>query len=104
MRRAKKRTIELHREQWEWHFHHPTKQKEDWPRWEVNGGNIPNVDNLCFLCEYSFAHHTSCKQCLLKWPHFGCMSKGGPYGAWIRARSPRTRKKYAKLIRDLPEK
>jgi len=106
MKLTKKKAIELHRRVlWDWLYHHPSKNKEDCPRWEFNGGDIPRVSIDCFLCEVS----DSCEDCPVEWPGGdGCMStsdhKAGVFKKWLHAKSPHTKKKYAKIIRDLPER
>ena len=104
MELTKKQAIELHRELWDWLYHHPSKQKWEWSEWKNNGGNFPSVESDCFLCEYELTR-SNCKNCLLLWPLDHCFNLGdGLFGRWEDARSPKTRKKYAKLIRDLKEK
>jgi len=65
----------------------------------------------CFACEYDqgSAYHDNPKtkdedcpaRCVLTniWPG-GCTSPKSPYGKWLDARIPRTRKKYAQQIVD----
>jgi len=98
MKLTKKKAIELHRELWDWLYHNPSKDKTDWPRWRGNGGDLLYVYNLCFLCESS----TFC--CLLDWsPTYSCMTHNSWYKKYLYAKSSKTRKKYAKIIRDLPK-
>lgn len=107
MKLTKKRAIELHRELWDWLYHHPSKVKDDWPRWEDNGGDISEALCDCFLCEYKQTTTIeSCFTwpCILDWQNRGCFSRKGYLGLWEIALSPKTRKKYAKLIRNLPER
>jgi len=109
MKLTKKKAIELHRELWDWLYYHPTEEKEDWPRWKKNGGDIPRVYADCFLCEYDQQHGGSyCGEtCILDWsPPHGCFGSenNGAFCRWDRARNPKTREKYAKIIRDLPER
>lgn len=104
MKLTAKQTIDKHREQWDWHYHHPTKGKEDYHQWERNGGDIPEIKFDCFLCEYAYAHGLGCDDCLLKWPGGTCTWRKGLFAKWSGAESPKTRKKYAKMIRDLPVK
>lgn len=99
---SKKEAIRLHREMWNWLYHHPTKAKDDWPEWEKNDGPIAEgpFGVWCFLCYFDC--------CILDWsPYTDCMKGKGEkvsfYRRWQRAKSPKTRKKYAKIIRDLPE-
>ncbi|MBW8001739.1 MAG: hypothetical protein FVQ80_06915 [Planctomycetes bacterium] len=114
-RRSKGLAIALFREQWDWHFHHPTKFKTDWPRWKSNGGDIPDAENDCFLCEWVSSTKPNDDLCQVKCPviwssssgHCNAVGRGMPEGEfcmWERAKTPRLKKKYAKLIRDLPER
>ena len=106
MKLTKKKAIELHRELWDWLYHYPSKHKGDWPEWVFNGGDISETTHDCFLCEYT---DLKCNNCLLDWPITS--DTGDPlsccnsyYVEWVYSNSPKTRKKYAKLIRDLPER
>ena len=97
MKLNKKETIRLHRELWDWLYKHPSKDKEDWPEWARNYG-YSSVRNLCFLCDYKGI----C--CPVSWVKTDtCQGKGSYYFSWSSAKTLKTRKKYAKLIRDLPE-
>lgn len=104
--RSKKRAIELHRKLWDWLYHHPSKDKDDWPRWIHNGGDIngDGVVSLCFLCEYSRHTGTGCRGCPLDWEITKYCVWNGYFDRYSRVSSPKTRKKYAALIRDLREK
>jgi len=98
MKLTKKKAIKLHRELWDWIYHHPSKRKKDWPRWKANGGDLPSVYNLCFFCESKY----NC--CLVDWVKtFSCTSPESFYRSYCNAKSIKTKKKYAKIIRDLPE-
>lgn len=96
MELTKKRTIKLHREHWRW-CKRTGKDKKDWPEWE----NYPNILYNCFLCEYT---QENCDKCPLEWNTESCLDVGSYYRRWLEAKTPRTRKKYAKLIAELPEK
>ena len=102
----KEEAIKEHRKLWNWLYQHPSKRKEDYPKWERNGGNIPRMFNDCFLCEYARNLSLFCPEaCPLEWPDGGCTAEPSKlFRRWGLARSPKTRKKYAKIIRDLPEK
>ena len=65
---TKKRALELHAELWMWLALNPNKQKQNWPRWKVNGGSIPHAAGHCFCCEYDnqFASK-ACKKCPVIW-------------------------------------
>lgn len=104
MKLSKKEAIRNHRVVWDWLYRHPSpkRQKEDWPGWEENGGNIPYVKAWCFPCEYIYNNKIRC--CILEWPVYPCLQYGSPYWNWYRAKTWQERKKYAKLIRDLPER
>ena len=121
MKLTKKKAIELHRELWDWLYHNPSKEKEDWPGWgklEKAYGGI--FLGMCFPCEYARKIQNpkypksryQCDSCPLAWPQFDlwqrtsvfCYQEGTPYYKWTTCKTPRTRKKYAKLIRDLPER
>ena len=102
MKLTKKQAIANHREQWDWHYHNPSKNKEDYPRWERNGGDIPEIKFDCFLCEYAYTHGLGCDDCLVVWPGDTCTWRKGLYNKWRYAKSNSTKKKYAKMIRDLP--
>ena len=95
---TRKQTIRLHKEIWDWLSKNPKKQKDDWPRWEFNGGIIKYTANLCFLCEQSHG----CTSCLLDPQPMGEECLGGLFDNWQGAKTPAARKKYAALIRDLP--
>jgi len=112
MKLTKKKAIELHRELWDWLYHNPEKAKGDWPRWE----ELEKVMAQCFLCEYANRKCNltlfQCECCPLAWPRFDlwsrkgvfCYQKDTPFDKWAKAKSPRIKKKYAKIIRDLPER
>ena len=108
MKLSKKKAIVLHRELWDWLYHHPLNNKYDWPRWTKNGGDIPEISVDCFLCEYETNHRKiiECEKCPLLWPKNGkCADKKTDlYNKWSRACISKIRKRYAALIRDLGEK
>jgi len=98
-RRLAKLLRKLHRELWKWLMDNPTKRKWDWPRWESNGGDIPDAYNFCFAC-----HCYLCDDCPCDWgPGGGCMSPPSPYMDWrniLSDEDPEKRKGYAKLVRN----
>lgn len=94
MRLTRKKTIELCIELWEW-CAKTGKHKTDWPEWE----KYEDADNSCWFCEYTNKWDRGCKHCpLVKKLGFGCGAEECFYGKWEDARTPRTRKKYAKLF------
>jgi hypothetical protein len=84
---------------WEWLAENPGKMKEHWLGWEINGGKVKGMFSECPCCAYS--KKAGCEDCLLLelWPS-GCLKKKSPFVGWIRAQTPRSRKKYAAIIRD----
>jgi len=82
----------LHRELWDWLYHHPSKKKSDWPGWKDNGGNASRVRADCFLCEYYYFHFGDCLHCPLFLNNY--------FTRWALCASLKTKKKYAKLVRD----
>lgn len=105
---TKEKAIKLHRQLWDWLYHHPSKTKENWPEWGYNGGEIKRVKDYCFLCEYAEQKDpkADCEAiCPLDWsPANGCCEANSYFAKWYYATNLRTSKKYAKLIRDLPER
>ena len=114
MRLRREKVIELHRELWDWLYHNPDKGKEDWPKWDFNGGEHEKVKSNCFLCEYTGDSYgptvDDClSSCPLEWPGGTCTFNSTSeiiplYDAWSDARSLKLRTKLAKKIRDLPER
>ncbi|MBW8001738.1 MAG: hypothetical protein FVQ80_06910 [Planctomycetes bacterium] len=104
----KARTIELHDDLWDWCSRNPTKEKSDWPEWKKNGGKIPEVECECFLCEWvRDSYKESCvEKCPLKWSSKNgrCNSLDGEFHMWENAKTLKLKRKYARLIRDLPER
>ena len=108
MRLTKKKALQITADLWEWLEKHPSKEKHQWPEWEGNGGNISDMDNDCACCEYIDIHEIGCDKCpLIKlWPFSKDLSSSclfGKYGyfdKWDNAISPKTRKKYARIIKE----
>ena len=57
----------LHQELWKWIKNNPSKNKEDWPRWKQNGGDVPRVLSHCFYCEYD---NEGCDECPGDWKSY----------------------------------
>ena len=92
----------LHYKLWDWLYHHPSKGKDDWLEWEFNGGEVPAVDSNCFACEIILQREALCKNCPINWnPFNSCIENESSYTKWDKAKSLKTRKKYAKLVRDV---
>jgi hypothetical protein len=103
-RLTKRKAVELHRQLWDWLYHHPSKSKSEWPGWEENGGSVEPAEMDCFCCEYAKRHGPpstfSCRLCPLEWDRGTGLCLGGLYHKYVRG----GRKRYAKLIRDLAER
>ena len=56
----------------------------------------PNND--CWFCEYDTQHKKVCRSCPLGGGPNRCLDEDMYYEQWEDAKSPRTRKKYAKLF------
>ena len=93
-----------HWELWNWLSHHQSKGKSQWPGWERNGGRWPSVEVNCFACEVS--EKANCGDCPIIWGkrtfsgQMRCGHDDSPYSKWSLAKSLKTHKKYAALIRD----
>ena len=103
---TRKQAIRLHRELWDWLYENPEKGKDDWPRWEFNEGKIKEVENDCFLCELAMRDGVViCEKCILSpIPYKPVFCLNCLYDRWHNAETNKTRKKYAAIIRDLPER
>jgi hypothetical protein len=98
---------ELHYQLWDWLYQTGCNEKEEWPEWEENGGKIRGVEAYCFVCEMT----KTCETCPVDWvlTKRCCEAewagdKSGYFTLWCTALSTKLRKKYAKIIRDLPWK
>ena len=100
MKLTKKKAYKLHYELWDWLYNHPLKEKRDWPGWDWNGGDYDmwHIFNSCFLCEFLLGQE--CVGCPLNIDEISCYYPSSWFQKWAFSVSPKTRKKYAKLIRD----
>ena len=90
-----------HIELWDWCYHHPSKAKASCPKWKDNGGEWEANDWECFACEVIDSGGSSCRACPVDWGEDClCCSKNSPFNKWDDSQSPKTRKKYAALVRD----
>lgn len=100
MRLTRKKAIELCIELWTW-LAKTGKKKEDWPEWE----KYCKAMSDCWFCEYDdqmlnlYKRKTrsSCGYCPLITSGLG-RCEDTLFNKWSNARTPRTRKKYAKLF------
>jgi hypothetical protein len=91
-------------------------RKEDWPEWEYNGGEQPEIMSDCFCCEYVQCFGDNlCESCPIKWtdPEHAleiieddlcpCQEAyDSPFRAWEAAEDIEQRKRLAAIIRDMP--
>lgn len=87
-----------HKRLWTWLHFNPEKHKNDWPEWEYNGGDVPEVFGDCFACEYSI----DCTDCPLVWEdgneHFNCAL----FFKWDESEDTEIRREIALRIANLP--
>ena len=112
-RLTKEKALELTFELWKWLGEHPNAKKYDWPGWEKYSTGV----TYCFICdyveqktgEYPDEADVCFKYCILidLWPNIGstgsyspCCIEPSPFIRWDTAKTPKTRKKYAKIISD----
>jgi len=93
----------LHREGlWAWLAETGSNRKEKWPRWKRNGGDVEENDYYCFCC---IVADDICRFCPIDWGNdLLCFGKETAFGKWRRAKTAKTRKKYAAIIAELPWK
>jgi len=102
MKLSKKKSIKLCIELWTW-LAKTGELKGEWSGWKEYGHAFLN----CWFCEYSrkqeirYGNHLSCKYCPLITSGLTKQKEGWCsvyFAKWKVAKTPRTRKKYAKLF------
>ena len=96
---------------WRWLEQNPNAEKFDWPGWEKNGGDIPNMQSNCSCCEYTTQQIGRTPNCIpvcpLKsiWPA-GCINVGdSPFRLWeLNVGNHIVRRTQAKVIADAAER
>jgi hypothetical protein len=110
MKLTKKKAIKLFREHWRWLAETGSTIKSNWPGHDFLKDEIAS---MCFLCEYMDqvdGENGGCDGCLIDWPGENCADKHsigddkGLFAKWWKAKTEKTRQKYAKIISELPEK
>ena len=92
-----------HKKLWTWLSENPEMDKDDWPEWEVNGGEYSEVESHCFACE--FILDGTCCDCPLIWPCKSCIKRNGLYRRWASiCTSSEERTSLALQIANLPVK
>ena len=93
MKLTKELAEELHTELWLWLAERPELEKQDWPRWGYNGGDIGVTTTGCFPCEYKMQNNPRdilC-HCVLDFPGWRRATRsdatclGGLFWKWIHA-------------------
>lgn len=98
MKLSRKKAIKLCIELWEW-LAKTGKEKSDWPGWE----KYDHACSYCWFCEYDrqqekrYIKQSNCSYCPLV-KRLGIKCDESFYDKWENAKTPRTRKKYAKLF------
>ena len=95
MKLTAKKAIELSIELWTW-LGETGKEKWEWPKWGCKGGEYPEVQSDCFLCEYDEQKQNDCVACPYCIKYGDCDDVGQPFIRWANAETKTTRKKYAK--------
>ena len=100
MKLSRKKAIELCIELWTW-LAKTGKRKSEWPKWDKYSGHIINE---CWFCEHNGQRYGGCIYCnnhciyYKKYGHCNPEDTLSYFGHWNEAKTPRTRKKYAKLF------
>ncbi len=99
MKLTRKKAIELCIELWTW-LAKTGKEKDEWPEW----GKYGQTEFYCWFCEYDVQRRDRnkkevmcCSCCPIGYGLNGCI-KHTHYIDWATAKTPRSRKKYAKLF------
>lgn len=108
MKLTAKKAVELSIKLWTW-CAETGKDKDEWPEWERNSGQYPEVQSDCFLCEY--AEH-GCVACSYFTQYGACINAGTSYDKWDHARIEIARRNFAqqflnqlkKVLKDMEEK
>ena len=78
-----------HKKLWNWLAENPDKNKEDWPEWAENGGNVSSYRSpFCLACESVNSVNNDerdCDLCPLIWPpnSYGDRVCDGKNGLWL---------------------
>lgn len=106
---TEKEYISLFREIWEWLSENPEKEKNDWPRWKINGGDVEMCISDCPLCEWvniTYGNLKDCKdKCPIIWNNDSfCHYTTGLFWKWTSVRNNEEKRRIAKEISNLPER
>jgi hypothetical protein len=110
----------LHVALWDWLSKNPEKQKDEWPEWDENGGEIEVVESYCFACSsatnqwVNYFNNDSdalrgtntCDWCPLVLSEMDAVHPsnclGGWFHIWLSTKSLSNRIAFAEKIRDFP--
>jgi hypothetical protein len=89
---------------WKWAASSGAAKKSEWPEWERNGGNYPQIRQDCFFCDVY-----RCRNCILDHAArevmeddgWSCYCLNGRYEAWRSADTAESRHSAAQAIVDL---
>ena len=109
MRLTKKLALEICRDLWNWLGENPGRDKQSWPGWRSNGGDIQTMVALCPCCEY--VHRGKNRKCRIEKSH--CPLSGlwhdtdksvrcvtGYFAKWENVTDPESNSLIAFKIRD----
>ena len=73
---------------WDWLANNPEMDKEDWPEWEMNGGEYDDYEtnSLCFACQYDSEARKPNQNCSCCPIEIGdCNTENSLYNSWYHA-------------------
>ena len=105
MKLTRKKSIELCIELWTW-LAETGKRKSDWPGWKKYKSLTKGIEDAvwCWFCLYNNRKQrkeqwdADCRSCPYFKQYNFCSNREQPFADWFDAKTPRTRKKYAKLF------
>ena len=114
---TKKLALEECEKLWLWLYKHPSKEyKHNWPEWSRYIKTYGRIKQLCPCCHVTKPDldgwaATDCSKCPLEtfWTKHKnldykdtcpCIESDSPFDKWDKAKTSKTRKKYAKIIAD----
>ena len=107
MKLSKKKAIELCRALWRSIARSGVYRKEDAPFWKTHYIDPDTIDLCCFCCEYMINQKdATCivKGCIINWGTRFCTDDESPFSKWDTATTIKERKKWARVIANLPER
>ena len=100
--------INNYRLMWRWMARTGSKHESNYPlsakdisfdEWHLDGHNYE-----CWWGKKKEQLKSFCSRCFLKWEERFCEDDGSPFVKWCEAETKKDRKKYAKIIAELPLK